>query len=212
MGEPARACRGPSTQPRRGPLRISGRAAVRCLGLDPNPLCRTIDRVEAWTRLAAAAAVLLALPLTLSLGSDLHDELAGIAAGQASSPQRQVATVIEAPVRVGGRSAATARASVSWRDPAGEDHVATAEVPIGAQRGDDVEIWTSSGTGTATPTREPFTRGDAVAVAVLAAALLHLLAASGAWLALRAVVGAIDRRRHRDWDIAWSRLDTGQSR
>lgn len=212
MAESARACRGRVAHPGRAPLRSFARVAARRLGLDSNPLCRTSDRIEAWARLATAGVVLVALPLTLVVGSRVHDELLGIASAQAASHARHTATVIDDPVRAVGRIPTPTRAAVTWRDAAGQDYVVTAAVPSGARRGDEVEIWTSVDAPAATTSHRPFTDRDALKLTVLVVALLAALVLSAASLALQAVVGAIDRRRHRQWDVAWSRLDDGRIR
>lgn len=201
-------------RPKSGPrllraVRSVGRALVRRLGLERNPLRRPSDRIEAGARVAALLVCMAAIPAAVEVGALTHAHLVATAADQAATRDRQSGTVQSDPEILAGRAAVVATARVVWTSATGSTHEATIGVPAGSHRGDRITVWTTRGD---VPTASPLSVRDAVALAGLAAVGLLLAVAGSTLLLLNALRWALDRGRYRAWATGWTQLDAARRR
>ncbi|MFD9394034.1 hypothetical protein ACFWBB_25835 [Streptomyces sp. NPDC060000] len=111
-----------------------------------NPLRRRSDVVEAWTALAVAALLLVAVPLAgVFAGRWAHADARTVASQLRAERHRVRAEVVGHPPATmpsveGGRQQ-TVRVAVRWT-PSGEHaRTAVARVPEGTRAGDMVDVW-----------------------------------------------------------------------
>ncbi|NJP94614.1 hypothetical protein HCN51_35125 [Nonomuraea sp. FMUSA5-5] len=175
---------------------------------DGNPLRRRSDRRESAVVLAAVILVLVSVWPAVLAGwrayeRALHDERAGGAA------RHQVTATLlrDAPrTRVSFTEvpAEQPTAAVRWTTPAGAERVAEVPVPALARAGSTVKVWLdASGAPAPPPTDIAVLRMRGIATGTL-------VLLGGALVAVGAVAGwrwRADRRRYREWGLAWERAD-----
>lgn len=182
-------------------IRVRGRHRRR------NPLRRRSDVVEAWTAVAVAVLLCVAVPLAGALaGLWAHDEARAIAAVQRAERHRVRAEVLGSapdrpPVVQGAREHAY-RATVRWQEPGKGTWTAVAQVPAGTRRGDVVDVWFNSrGRDVAAPPGEGAVWQHTVVVGVFAAG-----GAAGVMLLGHGVVRRVAlRHRLAEWEREWAR-------
>ena len=187
-------------------LRRSAARLIRDLGLQPNPLRRRSDRVQAHARLAALLVWVAAVPLATSIGSVVHDRLDAGVATRSSSP----AVVLSDPADPSGKDGLLPRtATVTWTTATGVEHTSVAQIPWNARRGTRFTLWTDAAgrpTTPPSPSAVRWTDGLLAAAGVLVAAFVVL------WLALLALRLLLDRQRYREWDLEWLQLGASRRR
>jgi hypothetical protein len=196
-------------------MSLAGRT-LRRIGLDRNPLRRTIDRVEAWIAVMIVASFLLIVPVTAWLAgraawaAGVHTEQverahrhrveavlladAGSRAASGTPPGQQGA----APGRAG--NTAGLRTHARWTTPDGGERRGFVLAGEDARAGQWVPVWTDArGYLTEPPQQRVQTDVNAVAAATLAG--VGAIALAGVLrLFLRTV---LDARRMAQWESAW---------
>ncbi|MER5427640.1 DUF3592 domain-containing protein [Streptomyces sp. NPDC002588] len=176
-----------------------------------NPLRRRSDVVEAWTALAVAILLLVAVPLTgVVAGRWAHDEAQRIAQQQSAERHRVRAQVVggvpDSLPSADGVRARTYRVTVRWTPPgAGEKpRTATARVPEGTHRGDVVDVWFDTRGRSVPPPA-------ATTVVWQHTLTMGVCAAGGAGAVVLLGYGVVRRvaMRHRlgEWDREWARTE-----
>ncbi|MBE3011202.1 hypothetical protein IL992_18670 [Microbispora sp. NEAU-D428] len=178
---------------------------------DRNPLRRRSDLIEAALAAAALAAVLLAAwPATLAART-VYD--GGVAAERVGPGARQLveATLVEATsmeegsaVPAGGRGL-PAVGPARWTLPSGE--VREGMIPAALLLRDgpaNARLWVDAEGRPAAP---PPQRAETVTRAGLAAFGVVAGAAVLAWACFALARHLLDRRRYREWEVAWAAAD-----
>jgi hypothetical protein len=181
-------------------------ARIRLDRPDGNPLRRRYDRLESGLVLALVLAFMLFLwPAMLVGGSVYRDGLADERVGPGA---RQLVTAVlteDAPEQMNAAGAAfMVRAQARWTMPDGTAREGKVQVRPLTRAGTRVQIWVDAD---GRPTTPPNKRAETITKAVFAATGVQLAATLG--LVLIYVIGrrALDRRRYREWDIAWALAD-----
>ncbi|MDT0381567.1 hypothetical protein RM572_22670 [Streptomyces sp. DSM 42041] len=172
-----------------------------------NPLRRRSDQVEAWVLLLAlvagvvggALATLVTWGVARGTAEDQRTERLRVSAVvmEDADPQSRE-TFYKAP------GADTSRVPVRWTAPDGTVRSGSAEVPDGSRAGTSVPLWVApDGSQTAPPA--------GAAMAALQSGICAALA-GGAVVALVCVAqatvrGGLDRRRARQWEREWARVE-----
>jgi len=182
---------------------------ARWLGLDRNPLRRTVDRVETGIRLTALALVLVAVPAGAFVAGRTADHVFLHQAQAQQSADHQVTAVLTQDAPATGTvdpyaSVQTAWAAARWTAPDGTAHSGQVLVPAGAAKGTAARIWINAeGAITDPPAGHKDIMAE-VAVTVMVVGILLLLLVLGAEaLAVR----GLNRRRFRDWDAEWRAIE-----
>ncbi|MGC9668353.1 hypothetical protein ACNTMW_17575 [Planosporangium sp. 12N6] len=201
---------------------------LRRIGLDSNPLRRTIDRVEAWITIVIVIVTLLVLPATVwftaraTYAAGVRTEQterahryrtqATLLADAGSGPASDASPAPRGPAPSrAGTSATGVRTPVRWAGVDGSAHRGSVLVDERARAGEWVPVWTDArGTLVDPPQQRAQTCVNAAAAAVLAGVGAGLVAA-----ALRlGVHRALDARRMARWGEAWWQFEprwTGRS-
>ncbi|MEU1510961.1 hypothetical protein ABZ490_02210 [Streptomyces sp. NPDC005811] len=174
-----------------------------------NPLRRRSDVVEAWTALAVAVLLLVAVPLAGAVaGLWAHDEAQTVAVQQRTERHRVRAEVVgrvpENLPSADGVRQRTYRVTVSWTPPGGTARTAEARVPEGTHKGDLVDVWFDAHGRSVPP--------PPTGTAVWQHTLTMGACAAGGTAALVLLGHAVIRRtamRHRldEWDREWARTE-----
>ncbi|MDX2676462.1 Rv1733c family protein [Streptomyces sp. NY05-11A] len=174
-----------------------------------NPLRRRSDVVEAWTVLAVAVLLLVAVPLAGVLaGRWAHDDAQAAADRQRAERHRVRAEVVGRPPdavpSVEGGSRQTVRVSVRWTPPGEHVRTAAARVPAGTRQGDVVEVWFDDrGRSVAPPPNDTMVWQHALTMGTCAAG-----GTAAAVLLGHAVVRRVAMRHRLDeWEREWTRTE-----
>ena len=178
---------------------------ARWLGLDHNPLRRSIDRLEVALRLVAAILILAGVPLaSIGMGRAVdHMVIRQVQAEMAADHQVSAALTQAAPAQ--GNTDPNSGAEIAWV-PArwvaadGTVHFGQVPAPAGTPKGSTVAVWADASGAITDP---PSTHGDIVSsvfIASTSTGLLLLVALVGLQVLGRC---ALDRRRMRAWDAEW---------
>lgn len=205
-------------------MSLAGRL-LRRIGLDRNPLRRSIDRVEAWIVVVIVVAFLLVVPATAWLAGRTA-YTAGLHAEQIERLHRYRVhavlladagsdTVTDAPVRGAAptRAGTTTgvRTPARWTSADGGEHRGVILADERARAGQWVAVWTDArGDLTDPPQQRVQTWVNSIAAGSLAGVGALCLAG-----ALRLIVRrTLDARRMAQWEEAWWRFEprwTGRS-
>ena len=193
-----------------GPLAREARTAcwarcVRWLGLDRNPLRRTVDRVETAVRLAVIVLLVTAVPAAAVLAGRTADHVLQRQAHAQQTSNHQVTATLTQNAPASGAadpytSVQTTWAPARWTAPNGTKHSGQVLVAPGAPAGSTVGIWINAAGAITDPPAGYKDVMAEVAVTVMVtgiAALLLLLGAEA--LACR----SLNRRRSAAWDAEW---------
>ena len=178
---------------------------LRWLGLDRNPLRRTVDRIETAIRLGVLVLILTAMPAAAILTGRwaYHAALAQTRAQDAAT--HTVSAVLLAAAPTVGDPDPYAGAEVAWvpaRWIAPDGPVRTGDVlaPVGAKRGSLVHTWVDdSGNFTDPPPGRTQIVGN-VFMAVTVSGLAALALLLGAEVLSHRLM---ERRRMKAWDADW---------
>lgn len=186
-----------------------GEHLSRTLGLDANPLRRSLDRVESWLRIGLLVVFLASAPVAcLGVGHAAYAGAVSAARHQAATEHQARAVLTEnAPRTVGYPTRAQGRDAwvrARWTAPNGSARSGVVQAPLGAHAGAAVTVWTDASGHLATP---PPQHADIVSrvigiVTLLPIALALLLMGVG-WLAHH----LLDRRRMGAWERAWAAVE-----
>jgi hypothetical protein len=179
---------------------------ARRLGLDGNPLRRSLDKIAVCLAALLVAVFLAGAPL-LSVAAI---GWAGAAGQRAERSWHQVpAVLLQAAPAPAGEVLGYSQVPARWRAPDGRARTGQIPVSIGLPAGRTVRLWVDaagSPTGPAPSNRAVLTR-EAVAAAGAAVALgivLLCLAWAGRWV--------LDRRRLAGWEAEWAIVGPGAKR
>jgi hypothetical protein len=188
-----------------GPLRTGLDRVRRRCGFDRNELRREVDRRQRKAALWLLALYLAVAPAAaLVAGRLTHDHGIRAERDERASRHQVTATVLEP-----GRQtlASRKRTVVTWTEADGSRHTGSAVTWRGdGAKGERQRIWVDDDSGR--PVVKPRDRSQTV----LATGAAGIGALTGLAVPPLLVYGTVrrrcDRRRYREWDAAWSRLDT----
>jgi hypothetical protein len=182
--------------------RPRSRRSVRWLGLDGNPIRRTVDRFEAVIRIALAAAFLFIAP-SVAVRVGHHIEPAGLRAQQ-TVRHRVTATLLrDAPLPAGRLGMAATRPLVQarWTAPDGSSRTGDIHAPWGQGTGSTTTIWIDD---TGRSTEPPLRHSQLVSQGVTAAVLTVAALASTVLVISQVIRLLLDRLRMAGWEAGWS--------
>jgi hypothetical protein len=208
-------------------MSLAGRT-LRRIGLDRNPLRRTIDRVEAWITIVIMVAFALIVPATTWLtGRAAYG--AGVRTEQVERAHRYRTQAVlladagsdsvvdappphqgAAPARTGNTTTGV-RTPARWTSPDGGAHRGSVLADERARAGQWVPVWTDADGDLADP---PQQRVQTVVNAIAAAILAGVGAACLAGAVRLLVRRTLDARRMAQWEAAWWQFEprwTGRS-
>ncbi|RFU20450.1 Rv1733c family protein [Geodermatophilus marinus] len=194
------------TAPTPGP---AGRAHRR-LGLVRRPLRRGSDRAEAASWVLLALLLLLTVPVALTAGTLVHEQVRTVAEDQARDRLAVTAVATrDATARVDSAYGGRLLVAAEWTAPDGRP--AEGDVPVtGAVRaGDRLTVWL---TADGEPAGRPMTAWETTRSTVVLTGL-GWVASVAVLVALHAVVlWLVDRHRDRTWTREWAAVEPGWSR
>ena len=178
---------------------------ARRLGLDRNPLRRTVDRVETFVRLTVLILLLAGVPAGLFVAGRMSDRVFLQQARAQRSSDRQVTAVLTQPAPTVGTvdpysTLQTTWANARWMAPNGTAHSGQVLVEPAAPRGATARVWiNAAGAITDPPVADRDVMAEvAVTVMVTGVTLILLLLGAEAL-----TVRSLDRRRSGAWDAEW---------
>ena len=175
---------------------------ARRLGIERNPLRRRSDWIEAWLRLAVLIALVPACILAGSAAAGLA-HAAGLPAERAARHDRQVTAVLLAGAPWAGLS--VSQAAVLWVPArwtaAGTSRTGMVPAVPGTPRGAKVQVWLDNA---GQVVYAPLTAGSLATRMAVTGAGAAVTVGLSAWLLLSCVRLALNRRRLRTWDNAWT--------
>jgi hypothetical protein len=208
-------------------MSLAGRT-LRRIGLDRNPLRRTIDRVEAWITIVVTVAAVFVMPVTVWL-TGRATYAVGVRTEQVERAHRfrtQAVLLADAgsdvvseapPAHQGaapsraGTTATGVRTPARWASADGGSRRGTVLADERARAGEWVPVWTDSHGDLVEPPQQRLqTYVNAIAAAALAGAGVVCLAGVVRLLVHR----VLDARRMAQWEAAWWRFEprwTGRS-
>ena len=192
-----------STTP--GTWRAGWARCARALGLDHNPLRRTVDRVETGVRLAALVLLLTAVPAAVLLAGRTADHVFLRDAHAQQATDRQVTATLTQSAGTSGAadpysSVQTTWARARWTAPNGTARSGQILVMAGAAAGSTVRIWVNaSGAATDPPAGAKHVMAEVAVTVLITGTTLILVLLGAEALACR----SLDRRRSAAWDAEW---------
>jgi hypothetical protein len=178
---------------------------ARSLGLDHNPLRRTVDRLETGVRLAVLVLLLTAVPAAALLAGRIADHVFLRDARAEQATERQVTATLTQSAGTPQTadpysSVQTTWAEARWTAPNGTARSGQVLAMAGAAAGSTVRIWVSA-TGAATdpPAGAKDVMAEAAVTVLITGTSLVLVLLGAEALACR----SLDRRRSRAWDAEW---------
>jgi hypothetical protein len=177
---------------------------ARRIGLDRNPLRRRTDRAGTCLAVLLAVVFLAGAPLLSAAAASWAARTA--AAGQrAERSWHQVSAVLltttTASGSIDGFGGGSSWGFARWTAPGGQIRTGEIPVKITIAAGQAVPLWVDQA---GWPTGPPLSHG-AIATREVAAAVVAALALGLLLLCLGALARwMLDRRRHADWEAAWS--------
>ncbi|MEW2609882.1 hypothetical protein AB0937_06650 [Streptomyces sp. NPDC047880] len=168
-------------------------------------LRRRVDVVEAWVVLAGWLLALLGGLLAGLLAAGTVEQ--AVERQRAESRQVRAVVVEDAPGPSQTRTASDHRVwgKVRWTAPDGTAHREEARVPARAPAGSTLPVWVNRSGDLTSP---PVSGGEAWLHTAMGGALAGIFSGSAALGATWLVRMALDRRRMKQWDAEWERIDT----
>jgi hypothetical protein len=176
-----------------------------------NPLARRSDRVEGASLVVTVLLGLLFLPVMLMFGSIVRADMVDKGERQATNANQVVATLTDdapEPTADGHGNAiiSSSHVTATWTTSDGVTHTGRVPATDGLKAGAKVRIWLNADDELVT---RPLSATDAAAGGAFVAL--------GGWLAVVTVLAlaqlglhfALDRRRYRQWDRQWARVEPG---
>lgn len=180
---------------------------MRRVGLDSNPMRRTVDRVEAWATLVLLAALVFGGPaLAWHVGQYVYRH--GVVDAPGGQPERfpTRAVVTDGPADGPYTAYATITvpktfANAVWTAPDRTIHSGLILVPEGTAAGTTVTLWTDT---TGEPGDPPPDHANTAAQAIVAGLLTAAATIVLASMVHRTLRGVLDRHRLAAWHAEWS--------
>ncbi|MGY1679947.1 Rv1733c family protein [Geodermatophilus sp. SYSU D01176] len=184
---------------------------VRAFTLGRGPLKRSSDRLQFAARLVLVLLVLVSVPVALTAGTVVHEQLQSMAERQAAERIRVTAVALEdaRPVpeaRSGGGRPETA---VRWAAPDGSPGEGRVWAPAGTRAGDTVDAWT---TADGRPAATPLTTLQVMRSTIVLVGLGWAGSALAVGTAYAVLCWALDRQRDRRWTREWAAIEPTWSR
>jgi hypothetical protein len=180
---------------------------LRRFTLGSGPLKRGSDRLEFVARVLLVCSLLMAVPISLAVGTVAHTHAAAQATAQAADRHRVTARLLDdipAPADEALSSSDSAWAHAVWTDSAGIEHRLSVPVPATARAGDPVPVWIDQdGNRTTRPPSDGDVTGQAVGQGAVTLAVLSLIVAG----AYRSVRTLLDRSRFHRWAADWATVE-----
>lgn len=180
---------------------------ARSAGLDRNPMRRRIDLVEAWTRVGTMVVLIFVAPILAWLvgretyRTGVHKE----------TDDRAVRHHTEAVLLQDAKDVAdsagispTVLVAATWQLRDGNERTGWVPAKVNAKKGTRVPLWINTD---GLPTTPPRPHDETVAQTIATTILVPLVAALlafGTQLATRTV---LDRRRLKQWQSGWLRVE-----
>ncbi|CCF63675.1 exported protein of unknown function [Nocardia cyriacigeorgica GUH-2] len=163
-------------------------------------MVRTSERMLFLLRAVVFGAIVLAVPLALTVGTEVYtDDVVRVRAEHASAVSVE-ATVLTEPEWT---EAHDFEAQVRW-DSGGAARTGTVPVPRTTDIGDRVSVWLDD---QGAPTRAPRSPATAVFAGVGVAAFIMAAACLFGLGLIRVASVAADRRNAQQWDREWAHFD-----
>jgi len=183
---------------------------VRAFALGRGPLKRGSDRVQFAARLVLLLFVLVSVPVALTVGTVVHEQLRATAEQQAAELTRVTAVAVEdAHPTEAAHSGTRFRAMVRWAARDGTTVEARVPAPVSTRAGQSVAVWT---TADGHPAAAPMTALEVVRSTVVLVTLgwsWSLVAVGTAYLGLCRL---LDQHRDRRWTREWAEIEPTWSR
>ncbi|MFC4011389.1 hypothetical protein ACFOY2_29460 [Nonomuraea purpurea] len=174
--------------------------------LDGNPLRRRADRLETWALMGAVLLVLIGIWPAILAGRLAYDSALADSRVGPGARQQVAATLLadvpRAQVTFGTVAVRPPQVMARWTAPDGRTHVGYVPAPQLAGAGTAIPLWVGPDGLPATAPVSPAMAGFRGAGVGL---VMAMTAASLALTAFLVVRWLLDRRRDRDWDVAWER-------
>jgi len=177
---------------------------LRWLAAGRNPLARTSDRVEAMLVVSAIVLALFAVPVALSVGSEVRADAMRVAEEQRATRTETTAVLLAAAPEVPPsevQAVPPVAVEAVWQLPGGGERTGTVTADAGTPAGERVTIWLDPA---GNPVHAPLTASNAsglgMAAAVFAWVGFVALVALLTWLARL----ALDRARAAAWTREWA--------
>ncbi|WP_062646121.1 Rv1733c family protein [Streptomyces maremycinicus] len=174
-----------------------------------NPLRRRSDVVEAWTALAVAVLLLVAVPLVgILAGRWAHADAQAVADRQQAERHRVRVEVVghipETMPSVEGVRQQTFPVTVKWTPPGEPARTTTARVPAGTRAGDRVNVWFDArGRNVAPPPNDTLVWQHALTMGACAAGGTAVVVLLGHAVVRRVAM----RHRLGEWEREWARTE-----
>jgi hypothetical protein len=178
---------------------------LRLLGLDRNPLRRSVDRVESGLIIGVLIGALLAIPVAAGLGTSVREQADRTAAERKAQLRQVDARTLEntAELVPSTPGQVNSQVRVVWYDAAGLPREGRAEVLIGTTAGTALTVWLDRN---GTIARAPRESADSVALGAAAGFALLMVAWPLLWGAYRLARRSLDRRRAQEWEREWEQV------
>jgi hypothetical protein len=174
-----------------------------------NPLARGVDRAEGTVVILFVLVALVLLPVMLTLGSLTYADLAEQSEQQSRSRHETVAVLTEDAPTVttgtyGGVVGAKSKVAARWQLPDGTTRTGDVDADDGSKAGAEVSVWLDE---SGKPVSAPISTVDSVGAGVLVAVFGWLTTVALLALVCWGMHRALDRRRYRNWDSEWARVE-----
>lgn len=180
---------------------------ARSAGLDRNPMRRRSDLVEAWTRVCTMIVLLVVTPLlTWLVGWETYRDGVTKEREERAVRHRAEAVLLQDAKEVADAAGITPTVLVaaSWRLPDGTERTGWVSAKVGTTRDTKVPIWINND---GLPTTPPRQHDETVAQTVATTILVPVVAALLALAAQLTVHTVLERRRLRQWQSGWLRVE-----
>ncbi|MGY1708825.1 hypothetical protein ACI8AC_04875 [Geodermatophilus sp. SYSU D00758] len=194
------------TAPTPGPAR----RARRRLGLGRRPLRRGSDRAEAVSWVLLALLVLLSVPVGLTAGTLVHEQMRTVAEEQARDRLAVTAVATQdATARVDSAYGGRLLVAAEWTAPDGRPAAGDVPAPGAVRAGDRLTVWL---TADGEPSGPPMSAWETTRSAVVLTALGWVATVAVLVVVHAVVLWLVDRHRDRTWTREWAAVEPGWSR
>ena len=172
--------------------------------LGSGPLKRSTDRIQVLARILLVLAVVMAVPVALTVATATGSHMRTVADAEAASRHQVSATLVEdaadPPVADAEHAVLTARVEATWSGATGIRR-GVVRAPVGTKAGSTVDIWVD---GSGALTLAPMDGSRIVGQAVLASLTTFAGIFAAAGLAYLTTCRLLERGRMRRWGHDWS--------
>lgn len=171
-----------------------------------NPLVRSSDRAEALAHWVAVIFAVIAIPLAVTVGGNIHNSLLDTVARQSAAAHSVQATAVEKSQSLLTPNGGDAMVEARWSYNS-VGHIESVHVDSALDAGEQFPLYVND---EGKPATEPMTSADATANTVLVVTTFYFAVLTGCLLFLMAVRALLERSRRRAWDVELAQLsDSG---